>query len=174
MTSSEDVGRVLRDYPRIYFACHRRHARDPQTGDVVSLRHVQILDHLDSIQSVSLTALADHLGVTLGTASVAIERLVKRGYVSRVPDDIDRRRIHLRLTDAGARVCAAHSVLDPMLVEQLLGVLSDEDRQRALDGLELLAAAAIHASDRANAHPLRPSPNTLDPSATSAVIKGGR
>lgn len=148
MTSSQDVGRVLRDYPRIYYACHRRHTRDPQTGDLVSLRHVQILDHLDTIQSVSLTALADHLGVTLGTASVAIDRLVKRGYVSRAPDDVDRRRIHLRLTAAGARICAAHSVLDPELVDQLLGALSDEDRRRALDGLEVLAAAAMHASDR--------------------------
>jgi MarR family transcriptional regulator, organic hydroperoxide resistance regulator len=153
MTVSADAGRVLRDYPRIYFACHRRHTRDPQTGDVVSLRHVQILDHLDSIQSVSLTELADHLGVTLGTASVAIDRLVKRGYVSRVPDDADRRRIHLRLTAAGARVCAAHSVLDPELVDQLLGVLSGDDRRRALDGLELLASAATRASQRSEHAP---------------------
>ena len=150
MIASADVGRMLRDYPRIYFACHRRHTRDPETGDVVSLRHIQLLDHLDRIQSVSLTALADHLGVTLGTASVAIDRLVKRGYVSRVPDDIDRRRIHLRLTDAGARVCAAHSVLDPMLVEQLLGVLCDDERRRALDGLELLASAAARSSHHAH------------------------
>jgi DNA-binding MarR family transcriptional regulator len=159
MTASDDAGRVLRDYPRIYFACHRRHTRDPRTGDVVSLRQVQILDHLDTVQSVSLTELADHLGVTPGTASVAIDRLTKRGYVSRMPDAVDRRRSHLRLTAAGARVCAAHSVLDPELVDQLLGVLSTEDRHRALDGLEILASAAMRSTQR------REHPPTLSTAA---------
>ena len=33
-----DVAAVFRDYPRIYFACHRKHVRDPQTGDRRSAR----------------------------------------------------------------------------------------------------------------------------------------
>jgi MarR family transcriptional regulator, organic hydroperoxide resistance regulator len=141
------AAQVLRDYPRIYFACHRRHTRDPVGGDLVSLRHVQILDHLDEITALTLSDLADHLGVTPSTTSIAIDRLAKRGYVSRTPDVVDRRRVHLRLTAAGARVCAAHSVLDPARVDSMIAALSDSDRQRALDGLALLARAAVAASD---------------------------
>ena len=146
MRFPDDVGHVLRDYPRIYFACHRRHTRDPLTGDLVSLRHVQLLDHLDETESLSLGELADHLGVTPSTTSIAIDRLAKRGYVSRTPDAVDRRRVHLRLTPAGARVCAAHSVLDPALVDAMIAALPADDRRRALDGLELLARAAVAAS----------------------------
>lgn len=141
-----DVAHVLRDYPRIYFACHRRHTRDPLTGDLVSLRHVQLLDHLDEIESLTLGELAEHLGVTPSTTSIAIDRLARRGYVSRTPDAVDRRRVHLRLTAAGARVCAAHSVLDPALVDRVIAALPNDDRRRALDGLELLARAAVDAS----------------------------
>ena len=152
-----DVGQVLRDYPRIYFACHRRHTRDAVTGDLVSLRHVQILDHLDETESLSLGELADHLGVTASTTSIAIDRLAKRGYVSRIPDSVDRRRVHLRLTPAGARVCAAHSVLDPQLVDTMIAALPENERQRALDGLELLARAAVAASG--GRHRDRPADN---------------
>lgn len=146
MPFPDDTAQVLRDYPRIYFACHRRHTRDPATGDLVSLRHVQLLDHLDEVQSLTLGDLAEHLGVTPSTTSIAIDRLAKRGYVSRTPDVVDRRRVHLRLTPAGARVCAAHSVLDPDLVDAMIGTLSEEDRARALDGLALLARAAVASS----------------------------
>ena len=146
MLHSEDVAAVMRDYPRIYFACHRRHTRDPQSGRLASERQVQILDHLDEFTALSLTALADHMGVTPGTMSVAVDRLVKNGYVSRAIDGDDRRRILLRLSSAGAQICEAHSVLDPELIGAMLAQLPADDRARALDGLALLAQAANNAT----------------------------
>ncbi len=146
MLENPAIAAVLRDYPRIYFSCHRRHTRDPLTGDLVSQKQIQILDHLDEFSAHSLNALADHMGVTAGTMSVAVDRLVKRGYITRVPDSTDRRRVLLRLTPAGARVCQAHSVLDPELVHGMLAELPESDRARALDGLALLASAAGRAT----------------------------
>lgn len=138
----DDIAAVLRDYPRIYFACHRRHTRDPATGALLSAHQISILDHLDAAAATTLNALAAHMGVTPGTMSVAVDRLVKGGYVTRGVDDADRRRVRLRLTDAGVRVRGAHSVLDPALVGELLAQLSDADRAAALAGLALLARAA--------------------------------
>jgi DNA-binding MarR family transcriptional regulator len=146
------VAAVIRDYPRIFFACHRRHTRDPASGDLVSERQVQILDHLDEMNAMSLTALAEHMGVTAGTMSIAIERLVRRGFVARTPDEVDRRRVLLRLTAAGARVCDAHSVLDPDLVDALVEAVPANDRERALEGLALLARAAGATSHERPAH----------------------
>jgi DNA-binding MarR family transcriptional regulator len=142
MSSRADVAAVLRDYPRIYFACHRRHVRDPGTGDVLSAHQASILDHLDAVEATALTELAAHMGVTAGTMSVAVDRLVRGGYVTREIDPADRRRLRLRLTDAGVRVRGAHSVLDPELVSALLDRLAPGDREAALRGLSLLARAA--------------------------------
>jgi DNA-binding MarR family transcriptional regulator len=64
-----DVAAVFRDYPRIYFACHRRHVRDDESGARVSTRQVSILDHLDSETPTMLSDLADHMGVTPATMS---------------------------------------------------------------------------------------------------------
>jgi DNA-binding MarR family transcriptional regulator len=56
---------------------------------------------------------------------------------------VDRRKVQLRLTSAGVRVCAANSVLEPTLVEEMLAQLGDRDRRAALHGLELLGRAAV-------------------------------
>ena len=138
----EDVRRVMELYPKIFFACHARHVRDPQTRTLVSAHQVQILDHLDADEPTSLSGLARHMGVTVGTMSVGVERLVRRGYVRRDRDPSDGRRVNLRLTPAGARVRESHSVLEPELVRSMLLGLEGERRARALDGLALLAEAA--------------------------------
>jgi len=49
---------------------------------LVSEKQVHVLNHLDEINAISLTALAGHVGVTLGTMSITVDRLVRRGDVA--------------------------------------------------------------------------------------------
>jgi DNA-binding MarR family transcriptional regulator len=137
-----DVRHVLDAYPRIYFACHTRHVRDPQTGAELSAHQASILDHLDEVDPMTMSDLAGHMGVTVATMSLAIDRLEGKGYVVRARDPKDRRRVLLRITAAGLRVREAKSVLDPARVESVLQQLSPADREQALRGLSLLATAS--------------------------------
>ena len=137
-----DVRDLLDAYPRIYFACHTRHVRDPQTGAALSAHQASILDHLDEVDPTTMTELAGHMGVTIATMSLAIDRLEQKRYVRRAKDPRDGRRVLLRITAAGVRVREAKSVLDPVRVEQLLAELSPADRDAALAALRLLAKAA--------------------------------
>lgn len=136
---------VMSLYPRICFACHTRHVRDPQSHRLLSRHQASVLDHLDEIDPMTLNGLARHMGVTAATMSVTIDRLERKGYVVRVRDTGDRRRVNVRLTAAGVRVREASSVLDPVLVERLVSRLSDEQREAAVHGLALLASAASSA-----------------------------
>ena len=140
---------VLDHYPRIYFACHTRHVRDPQTGADISAHQASILDHLDEVDAISTTDLAAHMGVTIATMSLAIDRLEDKAYVRRARDPKDRRRVLLRITAAGLRVREAKSVLDPVRVESVLAHLPPADRDTALKGLALLARAS-HAFMKAS------------------------
>jgi len=133
---------VLQTYPRVFFACHTRHVRDPASGEDVSAHQASILDHLDDVEAISMTDLAAHMGVTVATMSLAIDRLERRGYARRDRDRADGRRVLLRITPSGLRVREAKSVLDPVRVELLLAQLSPADREAALKGLQLLARAA--------------------------------
>lgn len=137
-----DVRGLLDAYPRIYFACHTRHVRDPESGAALSAHQASILDHLDEVDAMSMTDLAGHMGVTVATMSLAIDRLEDKGYVTRERDPKDRRRVLLRVTGGGVRVREAKSVLDPVRVEAVLAQLSPADRAKALAGLAVLARAS--------------------------------
>ena len=152
MRTSDAAAAVMTAYPRIWFACHRRHVRDPESGTLLSAHQASILDHLDTVEATSLTALAGHLGVTAGTMSVAVDRLQRHGFVDRTWDERDRRRVQLRLTEAGARVRSANSALDPARVETLLGRLTPEDQRAAIAGLSILARGADAIGDARTTH----------------------
>ncbi len=136
------VRALMEAYPKIYFACHTRHVRDQSTGAELSAHQASILDHLDTVEPTGVSELADHMGVTASTMSLALDRLAVQGYVERRRDVHDGRRVHLRLTPAGARMKSASSVLDAERVAEMLSELSARDRATALRGLRLLAEAA--------------------------------
>ena len=143
MLSAADAARdLLALYPRIYFACHTRHVKDPLTQRLLSRHQASVLDHLDEQDATTLNGLARHMGVTAATMSLTIDRLERKGYVVRVRDIADRRRVNVRLTAAGVRVRDASSVLDLDLVESMMGRLGEADRSAAIRGLSLLAEAA--------------------------------
>lgn len=142
MNLQEAVQQLITLYPRIFFACHTRHVQDPDSKEKLSSHQASILDHLDEIEPLSLRDLARHLGVTPSTMSIAVGRLIRKGYVLRTRDPNDARRINIRLSRAGARLREAKSVLDPELVENMLRHLTPEQRQEAIRGLAQLANAA--------------------------------
>jgi DNA-binding MarR family transcriptional regulator len=139
---SDAARQLLALYPRIYFACHTRHVRDPETRRLLSRHQASILDHLDEIDPTTVNELARHMAVTPATMSLALDRLERKGYVARSRDGSDRRRVHVRLTTAGVRIRESASVLDASRVETLLARLTTTERHEALRGLALLASAA--------------------------------
>ncbi|HMD37762.1 MAG TPA: MarR family transcriptional regulator [Candidatus Acidoferrum sp.] len=144
---NDAVRQLMEFYPRIYFACHRRHVRDPKSKRVLSAHQGSILDHLDQREPVMLLELARHMGVTPSTMSLQVEQLVRKSYVTRARDKKDGRRLMLRLSASGVRVREANSVLDTERVGKMLSRLSPEERAAGLAGLALLAKAAREQTD---------------------------
>jgi DNA-binding MarR family transcriptional regulator len=142
MTLRDASHTLIVTYPKIFFACHARHRRDPATGRLVSAHQASIIDHLDDVDPTMLTVLARHMGVTPSTTSLNIDRLEGKGYVVRKRDPFDARRVNLFLTAAGLRLKNAQSVLEPQRVRLMLKQLTPKQRDEALNGLALLAQAA--------------------------------
>jgi len=91
---------------------------------------------------IKLYDLAMHMGVTPSTMSISIDRIMKLGYVKKEKDQKDARRTNLTLTYEGNVVKQSRSVLDSDRVENLLNQLTLPEREQAIGGLRLLAAAA--------------------------------
>ena len=139
----QDVYAVLRDYPRIYMACHVEH-RTRKDGVGLTSRDAGLLAHVES-GGTGPAALARHLGISRSTLSEALGRLAGQGLLTLDPDPRDARRRAVRLTEAGRRAVASSSVLDAERVERMLAGLAPDERRRAVEGLALLAEGARRA-----------------------------
>jgi MarR family transcriptional regulator, organic hydroperoxide resistance regulator len=136
------IRRLLDAYPAIYLACHRRHVRSDETGRYLSEHQASVLDHLDAERFMTLSKLAEHMGVGRSAMSIMISRLERGGYISRARDGHDRRSLALRLTRAGSRIKEQNTILDPELVDEMFSLMRADDIETALAALEALAPYA--------------------------------
>lgn len=90
----------------------------------LTLRQVQVLVLVRATPDLTGQDLARVLDVTTPTMSGIVERIVTRGWLDRRPDPADRRRLLLRVTEAGETVLAA------------LEGPTREARARLLEGLD--------------------------------------
>jgi len=123
-------------YRRIWGALNR-----PDEPDL-SQHERQLLHHVPVDGAVSLSWLAEHLGLPKSTASVLVKSLGQRGFVERARDPGDERRLAIALTETGRARVAADTVLEPDALRAALAKLTPAVRAALLDGLGQLADAA--------------------------------
>ena len=123
-------------YRRIWGALNRPDAPD------LSQHERQLLHHIPADGVISLTSLAEHLGLPKSTASTVVKGLGQRGFVERARDPGDERRLAITLTERGRARLAEDTVLEPEALATALAKLAPQARAALLDGLEQLAAAA--------------------------------
>ena len=113
-----------------------RHQRGPD----LSVLQVRVLTFLDKQPGAPLSAVAEHVGLTLPSMSTQVTGLVKRNLIERAVAPIDRRYITLTLTNEGhARLASALHGAQVKLAETLARLSSDE-HATVLQALELLRA----------------------------------
>jgi DNA-binding MarR family transcriptional regulator len=96
--------------------------------------------------SAAASGLAERLAVRRPSITALIDGLEARGFVDRRQEDTDRRRVALRLTDAGARIIAEADHTVDRYLASIAGHLPDKDEAMALRSLELWGQAL--AQDR--------------------------
>lgn len=74
-----------------------------------------------------MNVVAARLGVTLATLTIAVNRLVEKGFVERVRDEHDRRRVLISLTVRGRQVFRAHALFHKNMINDALEGLTSEE-----------------------------------------------
>lgn len=136
------VQAVLAAYPTIHAACRRRHEPLPRRAGRLSRHLANLLEQLDPVAPSAVGELAARMRVTPATMSLQLARLARLRLVVRTRDERDARRVQLRLSDAGVRLRARRSLLDPDRVRAALQRLPDAERDAVVAGVQLLAQAA--------------------------------
>lgn len=69
---------------------------------VIEINTIVVIGHGEEDKKMS--EIANTLGVTFGTPTVTVDRLIKKGYVIRRRDNEDRRRVFISLSETGKDV----------------------------------------------------------------------
>ncbi len=115
----------------------------------LSIQQVRLLGILRD-RTPSINELAAHVGVDKSSMSGAVLRAERRGLVSRVPDERDRRSVRVRLEPAGRALVDAASDRFEADAERVLGALTDRQRAQWTSlTVRLLAAESRDAAEGA-------------------------
>ena len=83
----------------------------------------------------NMSSVAKTLGITVGTLTISINGLVKKGYVHRVRSDADRRVVLVSLTENGEKAYHHHEKFHEDMIQSLLKDLSEEETKTLVSAL---------------------------------------
>jgi DNA-binding MarR family transcriptional regulator len=97
-------------------------------GVTLSMSEVHTLENISRSESKTMSDVARRALVTQGTLTVAINRLVKKGYVARYKDEVDKRIVRLSLTQRALDVLKVHDAFHEKMIDTFIHDLKvDED-----------------------------------------------
>ena len=106
----------------------------------ISNNDMHIIEAIGLYEPRNMSAVAKSLSVTVGTLTIAINSLVKKGYVSRVRSDADRRVVLLSLTEKGQKAYRHHERFHRNMVEAVMNQMSEEELKVLVKALENLSS----------------------------------
>lgn len=100
------------------------------TGDYkdVTANDMHVIEAIDMEEARNMTSAARSLGVTTGTLTIAVNSLVKKGYVERARSEEDRRVVLVSLSEKGKRAYLHHRQFHEQMIEAIVEELSEEEQ----------------------------------------------
>lgn len=95
----------------------------------ISNKDMHIIEAIGIDNPKNMSAVAKALSVTVGTLTIAINSLVKKGYVSRERSSRDRRVVLLSLTNKGTIAFHHHKRFHKEMSKAVLDGLSDSEAE---------------------------------------------
>ena len=95
----------------------------------ISVNDMHIMEAIGEENAKNMSSVAKILSVTVGTLTIAINGLVKKGYVTRERSEEDRRVVLISLTEKGRKANQHHKSFHDGMIQALLKDLDDEQQE---------------------------------------------
>ncbi|MCI5724658.1 MULTISPECIES: MarR family winged helix-turn-helix transcriptional regulator [Fusobacterium] len=140
----EKVNEVLEEYYKLFY----------KTEDMALKRGIKSLTHtelhiIESVGQDSLTMneLSEKIGITMGTATVAISKLADKGYMDRVRSSVDRRKVFVSLTKKGFDALTYHNNYHKMIMASITENIPGKDLEKFVETFEVILNALRNKTD---------------------------
>lgn len=110
------------------------------SGMELSISEMHMLEAVgeNKDEGIPLFELAQTLGLSAPTVTVAINKLLKKGYVEKSKSETDKRSVIVKLTRMGRKMNAAHRYFHEQMVRDIDKLLLPPEREGLLRGIVAL------------------------------------
>lgn len=95
----------------------------------ITANDMHVIEAIGTEEAKNMTRVARSLEVTTGTLTIAINSLVKKGYVNRVRSEEDRRVVLISLSEKGKRAYLHHRQFHDQMIDVVVEELTGEEQQ---------------------------------------------
>lgn len=129
------MNEVIEDFYKLFY----------ETEDLALKQGIKCLTHtelhvIEAIDTDSLTMneLSERLGITMGTATVAVTKLSEKGFILRERSDLDRRKVFVSLSKKGNEALGYHNNYHNMIISSITKSIPSEDMETFLSVFETI------------------------------------
>jgi len=106
----------------------------------LSINEMHIIENVGKSDNngKTISDLAQAQKITLPSMTIAINKLVKKGYVVKEKSSVDGRVVYVRLMDKGLRIDKIHHYFHMKMVKDISKKMSDDEKIVLIHGMEKL------------------------------------
>lgn len=109
-------------------------------GVKLSMNEVHVLEAIGIVEEPNMTNIANKLGITIGSATTAINTLVQKGYVRRYTDEADRRKVLVALEAPSDKVMKIHEAYHQKMIDSVFEDLKIEEDEVLITSLKKVSS----------------------------------
>ena len=108
-------------------------------GGDLSISEMHMLEAVSKEENGrTISELAADQHITLSSVTIAVNKLVKKGYVEKVRHEQDGRQVFVKLTKMGRKVNAGHLYFHENMVRNVSAEMTEEEKEGLLKAMENL------------------------------------
>lgn len=93
------------------------------------LSNIEVIGYAIEKKDPTMKEIAIHLNITPPSTTVLVESMIKKGFLKRIKDSIDRRTIRVALTPKACKTFASFQKRKSALIRQMLSSLDTSERK---------------------------------------------
>ncbi len=101
----------------------------------LSITEIHVIEAIGLECLRNMSAVARDLDITIGTLTISINNLLRKGYVNRARSEEDRRIVLISLTEKGEQAFRHHADFHDEMINTTISKLSDEEMKVLISAL---------------------------------------
>ncbi|MEY8338500.1 MarR family transcriptional regulator [Lachnospiraceae bacterium 62-35] len=137
MDTYETLNEVLVSLFRDIMDLEQKAIITPEFRDITN-NDMHVIEAVGMDAPKNMSAIAKELSITVGTLTIAMNSLVKKGYVIRSRGLKDRRIVYISLSEKGLRAYRHHARFHREMIDSVRNTLSSEEMEVLVKALKRL------------------------------------